>query len=137
MAEPQNNEITIIAGDTQIKGEMVFQRAARIVGQFDGRILAKGELQVAESALCKADIETTNLVVDGTIEGNIHASGKVQLNAKARIKGDIVAEKMVTSEGASIFGQVAVGSEAVKAAGSQRAAIAAGQAKKPEPVGAK
>ena len=98
-------------------------------------------MQIAESALCKADIETTNLVVDGTIEGNIHASGKVQLNKQSRIKGDIVAEKLVTAEGASIFGQIAVGSEAVKAAGNQRAAAAAAapqQAnKKGEPVAAK
>ena len=115
----QSNEITVIAADTQIKGEMIFQRAARVVGQFEGRITAKGELQIAESALCKADIEAQNLIVDGTIEGNIRATQRVQLNAKARVKGDLTAEKLVTAEGASVFGQVAVGSDAVKSAATR------------------
>ena len=136
----QNNEITIIAADTQIKGEMVFQRAARIVGKFDGKITAKGELQVAETALCKADIDAQSVVVDGTIEGNIRASQRVQLNSKARVKGDIVAEKLVTAEGASVFGQVAVGSEAAKSAprsSDEKVTPTIVAKKPPEPAGVK
>ncbi len=128
----ESNEVTIIAADTQIKGEMIFERAARILGRFEGKITAKGELQVAESAQCKADIEATSIVIDGSIEGNIHATQRVQLNAKARIKGDIVADKLVTAEGASIFGQISVGAEAAKNARSESAQPAAANKDKRE-----
>ncbi|MEE9211877.1 MAG: polymer-forming cytoskeletal protein [Phycisphaeraceae bacterium] len=111
----QSNEITVIASDTKIKGEMSFDRAARINGQFEGKITAKGELQIAPSAKCKADVQAASLIVDGSIEGNIRASQRVQVNAKGRVKGDIVAEKLVAAEGASVFGHVAVGPDAMKA----------------------
>lgn len=110
----ESNEITIIASDTKIKGEMTFQKAAKILGTFEGKINAKGELQIAPTANCKADVECNGMVLDGTIEGNVTAMGKIQLNSNGKIQGDIVAEKLVTAEGASIYGQVAVGPDAVK-----------------------
>ncbi len=97
MAE-SNNETTIIAADTRIKGEMVFERTARIQGQFDGKIAGKSELQV-----------------DGTVEGNVKASRRLKLNAQARVKGDIIAEHLSAEEGASIEGQVMIGPQATKA----------------------
>ena len=116
MAET-NNQTTLIAADTRIKGEMVFEKTARIQGEFDGKISGNGELQVDGSATCSAEVEKDNIVVDGTIEGNVKATQKVQLNAKARIKGDIVAQLLAAEEGASILGHVTIGGDAVKAAG--------------------
>ena len=115
MAESQ--ETTVIAADTRIKGEMSFERTARIQGHFDGKISGKGELQVAPSAKCRAEVETDNVVIDGTIEGNVRAAQRLQLNSKARLKGDIVAERLTTEEGASIVGHVTVGPDAMKTAG--------------------
>src|SRR5688572_975012 len=63
----ESNETTIIAGDTHIKGEMTFERAARIVGQFEGKITAKGQLQVADTAICRAEVNAAEVIVDGTI----------------------------------------------------------------------
>ncbi len=116
MAET-NNQTTIIAADTCIKGEMMFEKTARIQGEFDGKISGKGELQVDGSATCRAEVETENVVVDGTVEGNVKAAQKVQLNAKARIKGDIVAQRLAAEEGATIVGHVTIGANAAKAGG--------------------
>src|SRR4051794_28071371 len=88
----ESNETTIIAADTHIKGEMTFDKAARIMGQFEGKITAKGQLQVADTAVCRAEISAADVVVDGAVEGNMTAGSRVQVNAKARIRGDIVAE---------------------------------------------
>ena len=44
----------------------------------------------------------------------ITARDKVQLNAKGVVRGDIRAGKMVMSEGASFYGQCAIGPEAIK-----------------------
>ena len=110
---------TVIGSDTTIKGEMSFRKSVKIVGTFEGHVNGEGQLTVAESAMCKADVNTPAVVIDGTVEGNVTAQEKIQLNAKGVVKGDIVAGKMVMTEGASFFGQCAVGAEAVKAAQSR------------------
>ncbi|MHC5211716.1 MAG: bactofilin family protein [Planctomycetota bacterium] len=122
MAEPAKDtkEATVIGNDTHIKGEMTFKKSVRLVGSFEGKVTGDGELQIAENAKCKADIESPAVVIDGTLEGNLIAKDKVRLNAKGVIRGDIVAGKMVMSEGATFFGQCAIGADAVKEAGSSR-----------------
>jgi len=95
---------------------MRFDRTARVLGKFEGKITAKGELQVAQGGLCKAEIQAANVTVDGTIEGDVVASERVHLNANAKVKGNVTADKLIMAEGASLFGQVAIGAEAVKGA---------------------
>jgi cytoskeletal protein CcmA (bactofilin family) len=121
MAEPEK-ETTVIGSDTHITGEMTFKRNARIVGSFEGKVKGEGDLNVAENAICKAEVESNSITVDGRVEGNLVARDKLQLNAKGVIKGDIVAGKMVMTEGASFFGQCAVGADAVKNNGASRPA---------------
>lgn len=123
MAEP-THQTTVIGADTKIKGEMVFDGTARVLGQFEGTITAKGELQIAEGATCRATVDAGKLMVDGVIEGNVTARERVELTAKARVKGDVVAAKMVVAEGASFSGHCTVGPDAVKAAATARTADA-------------
>lgn len=113
MAENES-QTTIIGADSYFKGEMSFERTAKIIGRFDGKISGKGELQVAQSAACKADIESAVANIDGTIEGNITAKDAVKLTANGKVKGDITATKMTMAEGASFYGMCAVGADAAK-----------------------
>lgn len=109
----QETQITVIGPDTRIKGEMSFERTARILGQFEGRVQSTGELQIGTSAQCQATLEASTVIVDGTVEGNIVARDRIQLNGSARVNGDVVAEKLVVAEGASFNGRCRVGPEAV------------------------
>jgi len=93
---------------------MTFDHTARILGHFEGSISAKGELQIAESATCKASVEASKIMVDGAVDGNIAARERVELTAKARIKGDLVAPRLVVAEGASFVGHVTIGQEAAR-----------------------
>lgn len=108
--------MTVIGPDTHIKGEMVFDSSARILGTFEGRISAKGEVEIGEGAGCKASIEATSVVVDGVVEGDILARERCQLNIKARVSGDIVAATLVVAEGASFVGHCRVGADALTTA---------------------
>lgn len=108
--EPQ---ITVIGPDTRIKGEMSFDRTARILGHFEGLVTTEGELQIGASAHCKAALQAGTVIVDGLVEGDILARDRVQLNGSARVNGDVVAEKLIVSEGASFSGHCRVGPEAV------------------------
>jgi cytoskeletal protein CcmA (bactofilin family) len=114
MAE-NDSQTTVIGADSYFKGEMQFERTAKIIGRFDGKISGKGELQIADSASCKADIESSVANIDGTIEGNIHAQDTVKLTANGKVKGDITAARMTMAEGASFYGMCAVGGDAGKA----------------------
>ncbi|MHC4846329.1 MAG: bactofilin family protein [Planctomycetota bacterium] len=145
MSEPEK-ETTVIGSDTHITGEMTFKKNARIVGSFEGKVKGEGDLRVADNATCKAEVESNSITVDGKVEGNLIARDKLQLNAKGVIKGDIVAGKMVMTEGASFFGQCAVGADAVKNNGAPKPAgtpasapppaTEFGKAKKPGEMGA-
>ncbi len=112
------NQMTVIGPDTHIKGDMTFSSSARILGTFEGRIAAKGELQVAESATCRAAVEAGKVQVDGTIEGNVNAKDRLELGSKAKIRGDLVTARLVVSEGASFIGHCTVGADAAKSAKS-------------------
>lgn len=111
-----NRTTTVIGPDTHIKGEMVFESTARILGTFEGRVIAKGEIQIGEGAACKAAVEGVTVVVDGLIEGDVQARERVQLNAKARVIGDITATTLVVAEGATFIGNCRVGADAIKGA---------------------
>ena len=111
---------TVIGADTVIKGEMTVKNRARILGRFEGTIQAQGQVEVADKAVCKADVQTSTIQVDGTVEGNITAADKAQLNGTAKVVGDLVASKLVVTEGAAFKGQVHVGPDAVKGGGVQR-----------------
>ncbi|MEL7089938.1 MAG: polymer-forming cytoskeletal protein [Planctomycetota bacterium] len=113
MAE-SDSQTTVIGADSYFKGEMSFERTAKIIGRFDGKISGKGELQIGQQATCKADIESNVANIDGTIEGNVTAKDTVKLTANGKVKGDITATKMTMAEGASFYGMCAVGGDAGK-----------------------
>jgi len=114
MADPTTQTTTVIGADTHIKGDMSFDSTARILGSFEGTISAKGELQIANGATCKATVEAGKVVVDGEVDGNLTARERVELTAKAKMKGDLVSARLVVAEGASFVGHCTVGPDAAK-----------------------
>ena len=107
----ETGDTTVVGADSHFKGELTFERTARINGKFDGKITGKGELQVSQNAQCKADVDAAGVQVDGLVEGNLNAKDTVKLNGSGVVRGDITAAKMVMSEGASFHGMCAVGSD--------------------------
>ena len=115
MADVHGNDTgTVIGADTVIKGEMTVENRARILGRFEGTITAKGQVEVADKAVCKANVEAATVQVDGQVEGNITAKDKAHLNGTAKVVGDLIASKLVVSEGAAFKGHLHVGPDAVK-----------------------
>lgn len=110
----ETGDTTIIGSDTKIKGEITFERTARIAGQIDGKITTGGELQIAPGGKASAEIAAGKVVIDGDVRGNVSANDHITLNGKASLKGDIVSAKLVVAEGATLTGHVSVGPEAAK-----------------------
>ena len=110
----EQGDMTVVGADSHFEGKLRFERVAKINGKFDGEITGKGELQISQNALCKADVQVGAAAIDGRIEGNVKAGDTVKLNGSGVVKGDITAAKMVMSEGAAFYGMCAVGPEAGK-----------------------
>jgi len=110
----EQGDMTVVGADSHFEGKLTFERTAKINGKFDGEITGKGELQVSQNALCKADVQAGAVSVDGRIEGNVQAGDTVRLNGSGVVKGDINAAKMVMQEGASFYGMCAVGPDAAQ-----------------------
>lgn len=113
MAE-STNVTTVIGPDTIIKGEIQFETGAKILGKFEGKITAKGELQVGQGANCKASVDAGTIIIDGEIEGNVTARERAKLNASAKVIGDITAKTLIVAEGATFTGRCHVGSDALE-----------------------
>jgi len=107
-----NGQTTVIGADSHFKGELSFEKTAKIIGRFDGTIDGKGELLLDQNAQCEADVNAASVNVDGNIKGNVTAKDTVRLNANGTVRGDITASKMVMAEGAAFYGQCAVGPDA-------------------------
>ncbi len=108
------NQTTIIGSDTHIKGEMTFDGTAKLLGTFEGKITAKGDLHIADGATCRAVVDAGKVTVDGLVDGNVTARERVELTGKAKMKGDLVSARLLVAEGASFVGHCTVGPEAGK-----------------------
>ena len=102
-------ELTVIGTDTRIKGEMFFEKSAKILGGFEGKITAQGEVQISSGAQCNAAIEAQSVIVDGQVTGPIVAHGQLTLTANAQVQGDLTAGTLVVAQGASFVGHCNVG----------------------------
>ncbi|MBL4808790.1 MAG: polymer-forming cytoskeletal protein [Phycisphaerales bacterium] len=102
-------EMTVIGTDTQIKGEMFFEKSAKILGGFEGKITAQGEVQISNGANCNAAIEAQSVIVDGQVTGPIIAHGQLTLTENAQVQGDLTAGTLVVAQGASFVGHCNVG----------------------------
>lgn len=105
-------EMTVIGPDTKIKGEMFFEKSARILGSFEGKIAAHGEVQIGVGAQCNAAVEAERVIVDGHVNGPITARDRLTLTANAQVQGDLTAGTLVVAEGASFVGHCNVGPHA-------------------------
>lgn len=105
----QSNEMTVIGRGTTIRGEVDFDQGARILGVFEGKIHSKGEVHIAESADCSAEIDAENITIDGKTNGNIVARSRCRLSEHAQLTGDITAKTLLVEEGASFTGHCRVG----------------------------
>ena len=113
-------EMTVIGTDTRIKGEMFFEKSAKILGGFEGKITAQGEVQISKGANCNAAIDSQSVIVDGQVTGPIIAHGQLTLTANAQVQGDLTAGTLVVAQGASFVGHCNVGPAAQELLGNNQ-----------------
>jgi cytoskeletal protein CcmA (bactofilin family) len=129
-------QTTVIAADTVIRGEMVVQQTAYVLGRVEGKLTSAADLVIGPGAECRATVQAAALIVEGTIEGDVIATERLELNATAKVVGDITAARLTVAEGAVFTGHCTIGPEAARrAADGARPAGASAPGQPAHPAG--
>lgn len=101
---------SLIAGGSQIDGNMTFTDGLRVDGGVSGNILANADvasiLVISESATVVGAVTADHIIINGTVKGPVHARHMLELQPKARIEGDVEYAALEMHQGALITGQL-------------------------------
>jgi cytoskeletal protein CcmA (bactofilin family) len=86
-----------------MNGTMHCDSGIKIEGIFEGVIMTRGNLIIAEGAKVMADIQAFNIVVGGSLKGNITAN-KIEITETGRVWGDLTVNTLLLSEGSYLRG---------------------------------
>jgi len=106
------NLTAFIDQGSSFEGKLSFKDTVRIDGGFQGEITSENTLIVGETGEVTATINSSVVVVSGTVIGDIHASTQVVLHKTAHVDGDIDAPSLVVEEGATLNGTLRMGKAA-------------------------
>ncbi len=110
MAESASGDFTTIIGaDAVFKGELKFEKSVRHLGRFEGQIVTKGHLLVAEGSKLSGDVAAASIDVQGEVKGNLKISGKASLTSTARLEGDLQTARLEVADGAVFIGRCVLG----------------------------
>lgn len=97
-------DVTYIAADCQITGNLTVKGDLRIDGHVEGSILATGTVIIGESAKIQANIEGNTIILAGEVHGNTKSYDLLELAATARLFGDICSRQLKIDQGAIFVG---------------------------------
>jgi cytoskeletal protein CcmA (bactofilin family) len=96
----KSGEVEAFLGkNSSYEGKMGFEGMARLDGKFDGEIFSGDMLIIGETASVNAEINVSNLVIDGKVSGNVSATGKIEIHATGKLYGNITTPTLVIEQG--------------------------------------
>lgn len=95
---------TLIGKETSISGSLESKGSIRIDGSFQGDITVESDVIVGESAMVRASINCTNIILAGRVEGDVCTSGKLDLRATGVLIGDAKIGSLAVEDGAVLAG---------------------------------
>jgi len=104
--EPEAPRIlTRLGTDTALKGTLRFTESVEVSGKLEGRIIAKGFLQIVDGAEVRADIEARDIIVGGTVYGNIEATHRLEILETGKIYGNVRTSEFRVADGVVFEGK--------------------------------
>ncbi len=105
--EAGRKNVTVFGAETEFDGDLEFSDSLIIMGKFNGRIRATGDLEIARGAVCTVKgISARSVVISGSVTGSIEASASVELCSGASVTGDIVTARLRIADNVNFEGQV-------------------------------
>lgn len=101
------SKTTLIADDTELRGDLRFSGAVKIEGRVIGNInTEEGAVSVGQEGYVEGIIKAPSVVINGVVVGDVHASEHLQLDVSARVDGDLYYRFLEMVSGAQINGQL-------------------------------
>lgn len=101
---------TMIGPNTEIHGDIKFERFLVIDGVINGNVTAEegsnSRVALNKTGRVIGDISVPNIYIDGCVEGDVYASGKVELANSAQIKGNVYYNLLEMAMGAALNGNL-------------------------------
>lgn len=101
----------ILGENLRLRGRIRGEGSLEIQGQFEGELELKGELLISSSALIRANLQATRILIGGAVVGDIVASQSIMLDATARVVGNVKAPNVIVVLGAQYKGEIDMGLE--------------------------
>ncbi len=103
-AQTQGSRIeTVVSSGCRMNGTLHCDSGIKIEGIFEGIVMTRGNLIIAEGAKVMADIQAYNIVVAGSLKGTITAN-KIEITETGRVWGDLTVNTLLLSEGSYLRG---------------------------------
>jgi cytoskeletal protein CcmA (bactofilin family) len=99
---------TILSSDIDFSGTLNFEKPFLIRGRVSGDITARGILVVDEDAVVEANINTSRVVIRGSVKGNVTASERVEITITGRLLGNVTAPEIYMETGCIFNGHCAM-----------------------------
>ncbi len=118
---PKSSSTTLIARDTELKGDIKFTGSLEIEGRIIGNISAAAgsdsSVRILENGHVEGDVLVPKAIVNGDVKGNVYAAC-VELAAKARIEGNVHYESLEMTKGAQVNGSLVYSANPLAVKGS-------------------
>ncbi|MCL2130579.1 MAG: polymer-forming cytoskeletal protein [Treponema sp.] len=96
---------TILSKDIDFSGTLNFEKPFLIRGRVSGDIIARGTLVVDEGAIVDANINTSRVIIRGSVKGNVIASEKVEVTISGKLIGNVTAPEIFMETGCVFNGR--------------------------------
>jgi cytoskeletal protein CcmA (bactofilin family) len=99
---------TVLSGDIDFSGTLVFEKPFLIRGRLCGEIVSQGLLVIDEGAVVEADINASKVVIRGSVKGNVTATERVELSVTGKLVGNVTAPEVLMETGCVFNGRCAM-----------------------------
>jgi cytoskeletal protein CcmA (bactofilin family) len=98
---------TSIGAGLKIRGELSGSSDLFIDGDVQGKIsLAGSRVTVGAKGNVQADIDASDIVIEGNVQGNLKARESVRLGGSSKVQGSVVTPRISIDDGARLRGKV-------------------------------
>lgn len=104
-----NNETSLIARGTSIRGDVRFSGALHLDGRIEGSVIGEGEnamFTLSEHGQVHGEIHVPQAMINGHVTGDVHVSVRLELAPLARIDGDLRYHTLEMAAGAQVNGRI-------------------------------
>lgn len=101
---------SLLAHDTCVRGDVIFDGGLRIDGRVEGNVLSKPEgrglLVLSDKGAVVGAVKVHDAVINGRVEGDLEVEHFLELQANARVTGNITYRTLKLDCGATVEGKL-------------------------------